>query len=442
MTLDDDQIDTENSGAEITDASDRRPRPRDPATSRTIDNVISSAHRAMAAAPAENKLRIFEFHCRELFGYVRNGIVEKAEIVDALQAMAEEAGLDAICGNDTITSIMVEAAEDGTVHETATRTADGKVVSLADARNRRGAGKAPATAEEADAAIARLSKMESLDYQRFRRSEAARLGMQVAYIDDAVRKRRAGSADGDNQEHGNQLDLKTPEAWPEPVDGEKLLNEIAATIRSYVVMPERECYIVTLWAVHTFIFERFRTTPRLAILAPEKNCGKSTLMDALGCLVCRPLKVDNTTVSPYFRIIEKSKPTLLLDEGDSYMDKKEMQELRGIINSGHKSNGAVLRTVGKDLEPKLFSTFAPCAIARIGDLWDTVRDRSVVVELQRKRATDVVSDLPDDPADLKTLGRKIVRWTTDHLNSSALLVPKCRPGSTTGAATTGASFSL
>ena len=77
-----------------------------------------------------------------------------------------------------------------------------------------------------------------------------------------------------------------------------------------------------------------------------KRCGKTTLLDVLGRLVRRPLPTANVTSSAVFRVVEAYRPTLLVDEADTFL--RDNDELRGIINSGHRHGGCVLRTVGDD----------------------------------------------------------------------------------------------
>jgi hypothetical protein len=65
-------------------------------------------------------------------------------------------------------------------------------------------------------------------------------------------------------------------------------------------------------------------------------------------------------------LVEIQHPTLLIDEADTFLSENE--ELRGILNSGHRRGGSVIRTVGEDFEPRAFSTYSACAIALIGKL--------------------------------------------------------------------------
>ena len=51
------------------------------------------------------------------------------------------------------------------------------------------------------------------------------------------------------------LRFESPEPWPEPVNGAELLDEIAATYRRYVVLPEHADIALALWTVHTYSYD-------------------------------------------------------------------------------------------------------------------------------------------------------------------------------------------
>ena len=133
----------------------------------------------------------------------------------------------------------------------------------------------------------------------------------------------------------------------------------------------------------------------------------------LGELVARPLPTSNASVAAVFRIVEMAAPTLLIDEADTFL--KENDELRGILNTGHRKGGQVTRTIGDDHEPRQFSTWAPAAIAMIGKLPDTLEDRAVTVSLRRKKPIEQVKQFRGDRTfEFKQLARKIARWTADN----------------------------
>ena len=80
----------------------------------------------------------------------------------------------------------------------------------------------------------------------------------------------------------------------------------------------------------------------------------------------KALNAANITVAAVFRTVEAARPTLLIDEANSFL--KDNDELRGVINSGHARDGQVIRLVGDEHEPRVFWTWCPVAIAAIGGL--------------------------------------------------------------------------
>jgi putative DNA primase/helicase len=262
-----------------------------------------------------------------------------------------------------------------------------------------------------DAEFARLAKLPLIEYERERKAAAEKLGLRIAVLDSVIAAKHGNVADAGKQ--GRPLQFTEPEPWPIAVDGAKLLNELALGIRQYVVMRPHMADAVALWIVHTFLIEGFGISPRLAITSPEKQCGKTTLRDVLSHFVFRPLMTDNVRAAAVFRIIELQRPTLLIDESDTFLPENE--ELRGILNSGHRRDGYVIRVVGDDHEPRKFNTFAPCAIAAIGKLPGTIADRSIAVTLQRRRPSEPITPFRFDRVDhLNHAAERIMRWAGDN----------------------------
>jgi hypothetical protein len=224
---------------------------------------------------------------------------------------------------------------------------------------------------DADQEIQRLASLPLVQYERERVGAAERLGLRTSVLDGCVKTARPADAKG----QGRAFELPATEPWLDPVNGASVLDEVTEAIGSYVVMPEESRATLALWALHTHCFNCFSTSPRAAISSPEKGCGKTTTLDVLNCLVSRPLSTANATAAVIFRIVEICSPTLLIDEADTFLN--ENMELRGILNSGHRRGGTVVRTVGDDHEPRQFSTWAAAAIAMIGRLPDTLNDRSI-----------------------------------------------------------------
>ena len=88
--------------------------------------------------------------------------------------------------------------------------------------------------------------------------------------------------------------------------------------------------------------------------------------------------------------------------------------MRGLLNAGHQRNRYVTRVVGNDHTPHRFATFAMAALAGIGDLPDTIMDRSVVIRMRRRAEGESVKPFRsrrDSPAlhDLRDRHRRMDR---------------------------------
>jgi putative DNA primase/helicase len=273
---------------------------------------------------------------------------------------------------------------------------------------------------EEDREIARLAQLGAIDYDRERKVAAGQLGVRVSTLDKSVAAERP--ADESKVGQGRPLELPEPEPWPAPVDGVALVAELTAAIRKYVVLSERDALAAALWVLHTYCFDAFACTPRLAVTSPEKRCGETTLLDVIGLLVPRPLSTANISAAATFRTIETARPTLLVDEADTFLSENE--ELRGILNSGHRSGGQVIRTVGDDFEARAFSTHCPVAIAQIGKLPDTLADRSVHISMKRRAPGETISRFQHGRTpELIEAASKAARWTTDNAEA----IRECEP---------------
>jgi putative DNA primase/helicase len=221
--------------------------------------------------------------------------------------------------------------------------------------------------------------------------------------------------------------LPERESWHDPVAGDRLLDEIVGAIRNYVVMPEDSASATALWTLASYSAECFHIFPRLFVTSPEKRCGKSTLLDVVECLTNKPLSASNIRSAALYRSIEMSRPTMILDEADTFM--KDDEDLRGVVNSGHKRNGSVVRCVGDTAEPRQFSTFCPMVIAGIGRQHETIEDRAIVVTLRRKRPDEVVASFrPDRAPHLERLARMAARFAEDRRSDFVAADPSVPEG--------------
>lgn len=203
--------------------------------------------------------------------------------------------------------------------------------------------------------------------------------------------------------------------------GASVLDEVRAQIRRFVVLPEEKYEIaVTLWAAHTHLMNCFDSTPRLSFQSPEPGSGKTRALEVLGKLVNDPVETMNTTTAFLARRIDKTDPppTVTFDEVDALFGVRardsQAEELRGILNAGHRRGAKYSRaaTRGKEVVLEEFSAFAPVALAGLGEIPDTIRTRAVVVPMRRRAGGESVEPYRErqNGAELDATRNRLAAW--------------------------------
>jgi putative DNA primase/helicase len=269
----------------------------------------------------------------------------------------------------------------------------------------------PADDADCDKLVCELSKLTEVAYARRRKDAARELGMKVDVLDKMIRHARSEA-----EEDANALPHWNVEPWDSAVDGAELLDSIEKVFRRYIILGKGASEALALWTLHTWTMDAGDISPFIVLVSPTKRCGKTSVLIILLYLTPRSELASNISSSAIFRYIESVRPTLLIDEADSFV--KENEEMRGILNSGHtKAAANVIRNVEVNGEhrPQRFSTWAPKAIATIRALADTLEDRSVVVTLQRKpKAAKVERLRRRDSDEFAMLRRQAARWAANN----------------------------
>jgi putative DNA primase/helicase len=267
---------------------------------------------------------------------------------------------------------------------------------------------------EINAEIARLALLPRSLYETERTAAAKQLGMRASVLDSLVKEQRA-----DAEKDDADLPHWHVRPWSDDqVDGAALLDAIERIFRAHIVLPLGASKALALWVMHAWTYHAGDISPFLVLSSPTKRCGKTNTLILLLYLTPRSELASNISPSALYRYIEAQKPTLLVDEGDAFLAGNE--EMRGILNCGHTRAAAYcIRNVEVNGEhvPQRFSTWAPKAIAAIGRLADTLQDRSITVQLQRKpRAANVERLRHSDTAEFEELRSKAARWAQDNLD--------------------------
>jgi hypothetical protein len=260
--------------------------------------------------------------------------------------------------------------------------------------------------------VKKLAQSSPLQYERQRSSAAVKLKIRTTALDKLVETQRKKDSTNENLQ-GRRLEFPVIEPWPEPVNGADVLSDVANAFSHYMSLPNGAADVLALWCAHAHSFEAFQCSPRLNITSPEKQCGKTTLRDLIALLVPRPMQTENLTVAVLFRAVQLSKPTLLADECDAWLAKND--DLRALLNAGHRRGGQVFRCEGDGHEVRGFEVFAPAVLCGIGAIPATLHDRSIIIGLRRAKRGEVQERFDSRRTQREVeLSQKLARFCADN----------------------------
>ncbi len=170
-----------------------------------------------------------------------------------------------------------------------------------------------------------------------------------------------------------------------------LITNIEAYLKKYMVFPEPGYSLVyALWIVATHIFDSFDCFPYICITASTKQAGKTRCAELASFACGNPMFGSGSTAQSIFYrfdISESAKkrgvkpPTVFIDEAEERA-KADVGIWREFLNSGYRRGQTMFR-VNRE-----FPTYSPKVFILIGDLNDTLRDRSIVFILKRAQAPE------------------------------------------------------
>jgi hypothetical protein len=185
------------------------------------------------------------------------------------------------------------------------------------------------------------------------------------------------------------------------ITGAELLADVYEFTGKFIAYPSDEAHVAhVLWIVHTHLMEAWESTPRLAFLSPEPASGKTRALEISELLVPNPVEAINVTPAYLFRKVgaDDAKPTILYDEIETVFGPKakENEEIRGLLNAGHRRGAVAGRCVvhGKKVETEEISAFCAVALAGLGWLPDTILSRSVIIRMRRRGPGEKVMARP------------------------------------------------
>jgi hypothetical protein len=202
----------------------------------------------------------------------------------------------------------------------------------------------------------------------------------------------------------------------------QVLDNLDAVLADFIAFPSAEARTaLTLWIAHTHCYSYFDVSPRLAVMSPMKQSGKTRTLEMIEFFAPHAVRGLNVTPAGLVTAINDEAPlTLLVDEMDTEFGHYARQEqLRAVINGGYRKGAYVIH------KRERFQTFAPLALAGIGTLPDTILDRSIVIHMRRRRNDQTVRPLR--PREIRDDAKRLRLLLSAHVNFVASKLSVAQP---------------
>ncbi|MDQ3494281.1 MAG: DUF3631 domain-containing protein [Pseudomonadota bacterium] len=220
-------------------------------------------------------------------------------------------------------------------------------------------------------------------------------------------------------------------------DGAEVLRAVYDYLGRFVAYPSMHVKVAhTLWIAHTHLMDAWDSTPRLAFLSPEPGSGKSRALEVTELMVPRAVEAVNVTPAYLFRKVgaEEGRPTILYDEIDTVFGPraKENEEIRGLLNAGHRKHSVAGRCVvrGKEVFTEEIPAYCAVALAGLGGLPDTILSRSIIVRMRRRAPGEVVEPYRrrvNGPA-AEAIGARLAEWASSIADNVTDVFPTMPEG--------------
>ncbi|MPW64984.1 DUF3631 domain-containing protein [Moraxella catarrhalis] len=205
--------------------------------------------------------------------------------------------------------------------------------------------------------------------------------------------------------------------YADSVTNDEIYQALYELIDRHIIIDEPLKVAFVLWVLFTYLIDDCDIAPIAWITAPEKSCGKSTLLGLFERVVNRPYTMTDPSQAVLYRIMDKYKPCLLIDEIDTGL--KDKSTILGILNAGYSRHACKIPKVNMDKGGTVesFNAFGAKVLCGIGGLTGTTASRSIKFELKRKSNNDKVARLNKRTlthAKTDLIRQKAKRWATDN----------------------------
>ena len=201
----------------------------------------------------------------------------------------------------------------------------------------------------------------------------------------------------------------------------KLIEDITEFIHRYLdCAPEWEL-LIAHYCLLTWVYDQFSAIPYLRFLG-DIGTGKTRKLEICHSICYRSIMLGvATSPASIYRLMEKYKGTLILDEADWASSNMQMDIVK-ILNAAYKWNGTVVRNImeGGDYDPRPFRVFGPKVIANRANFEDdAIESRCLTIkEFDKELREDIPRLLPKEFfIEALELRNKLLKWRFDTVRN-------------------------
>lgn len=168
---------------------------------------------------------------------------------------------------------------------------------------------------------------------------------------------------------------------PEGITGAMVLDDARDFTASILYATDEQIDALVLACAVTHTIASFTTVPRLLATAPEKQSGKTTVLNIVAMLANNAWDPDPTSFALRGKFNERETPTVIIDEISDIYGRSGMRsggkDLNTILKKGYQNNAKLSRSV--DGMPDDVSCYCVAALGGLRNaVPDDIYDRSVV----------------------------------------------------------------
>lgn len=155
---------------------------------------------------------------------------------------------------------------------------------------------------------------------------------------------------------------------------EKFINRFISFSDAQYSLP------VALWTICTFLYPDFDAFPYMVITSDTKRSGKTRLAEILSFACSNPVNSGAMSPAAIYKTMADEQPTIFFDEAET-LNSEAANVMRSVLNMGYRKGSVIRRVLGNQVQE--YQTYCPKVFILIGDVYDTLKDRSMVIRMKR-----------------------------------------------------------